>query len=79
MKTEKKIIQNLYDYVKDKTAIIITHRIFSLFNFDKIIVMEEGHIAEMGTHEMLINKKGIYAEMYHQQQSREQVQDAHED
>ena len=79
VKTEKKIIQNLYDYVKDKTAIIITHRIFSLFNFDKIIVMEEGHIAEMGTHEMLINKKGIYAEMYHQQQSREQVQDAHED
>ncbi len=79
VKTEKKIIQNLYDYVKDKTAIIITHRIFSLFNFDKIVVMEEGHIAEMGTHEMLINKKGIYAEMYHQQQSREQVQDAHED
>ncbi len=75
VKTEKKIIQNLYDYVKDKTAIIITHRIFSLFNFDKIIVMEEGHIAEMGTHEMLLKKKGIYAEMYQQQQSREQVAD----
>lgn len=73
VKTEKKIIQNLYDYVKDKTAIIITHRIFSLFNFDKIIVMEDGHIAEMGTHEMLLKKKGIYAEMYQQQQSREQV------
>ncbi len=79
VKTEKKIIQNLYDYVKDKTAIIITHRIFSLFNFDKIIVMEDGCIAEMGTHEMLLKKKGIYAEMYQQQQSREQVADTDED
>lgn len=75
VKTEKKIIQNLYDYVKGKTALIITHRIFSLFNFDKIIVMDEGQIAEMGTHEMLLKKNGIYAEMYHQQQSREQETD----
>lgn len=39
-KTEKAIIGSLYDYLRDRTAIIITHRIFALFRFDKIIVME---------------------------------------
>src|SRR5690606_36450910 len=63
VRTEKQIIANLYAYVRNKTAIIITHRIFSLFNFDKIIVLQDGEIAEMGTHERLLQKKGIYAEM----------------
>ena len=38
-KTENEIIANLYNYLHSKTAVIITHRIFSLFNFDKIIVL----------------------------------------
>ena len=70
-KTEKEIISNLYTYLTDKTAIIITHRIFSLFRFDKIIVMEEGRIAEQGTHDELIGKKGLYAAMYARQQAQE--------
>ena len=57
-KTEREVISNLYQYLHDKTAIIITHRIFSLFQFDKIIVMDNGSIAEEGTHESLMKKTG---------------------
>ena len=67
-KTEKEIIGNLYRYLQNKSAIIITHRIFSLFEFDKIIVMEEGKIIEQGTHRTLMQANGAYAQLYRQQQ-----------
>lgn len=70
-KTENQIISNLYNYLKEKTAIIITHRIFSLFNFDKIVLLKDGEIAEIGTHESLMQLNGLYAEMYAHQQKRE--------
>ncbi len=70
-KTESRIINNLHNYLKNKTAIIITHRIFSLFNFDKIILLKDGTIAEQGTHSELLSKNGYYAEMYAHQQKRE--------
>src|SRR4030095_11900929 len=53
-KTEKDIIGNLNEYLQDKTAIIVTHRIFSLLQFDKIIVLEDGEIVEQGSHQQLI-------------------------
>lgn len=68
-RTEKEIIENLYNYLQNKTAVIITHRIFSLFKFDKIIVLNEGGIAEEGTHDILLQQNGIYAEMYQRQQA----------
>ncbi|GAB2810532.1 ABC transporter ATP-binding protein [Ferruginibacter profundus] len=68
-RTEKEIIENLYNYLENKTALIITHRIFSLFKFDKIVVLDDGAIAEEGTHEELIAKNGIYTEMYNRQQA----------
>jgi ATP-binding cassette subfamily B protein len=70
-KTEQVITTNLARYLENKTAIIITHRIFSLLQFDKIIVMDHGAIAEMGTHEELLEKGGHYAEMYRRQLSKE--------
>ncbi|MBN8787798.1 MAG: ABC transporter ATP-binding protein, partial [Terrimonas sp.] len=70
-RTEKEIIGNLYQYLQGKTAIIITHRVFSLFSFDEIIVMDEGEIVEKGTHESLLKLNGHYAEMYRQQQEQE--------
>lgn len=66
-KTEYRILSNLYTYLKDKTAIIITHRIFSTFRFDKIIVLENGSIIEMGDHDQLMIKNGYYAELYRMQ------------
>jgi ATP-binding cassette subfamily B multidrug efflux pump len=70
-RTEKEIIGNLYDYLKDKTAIIITHRIFSLFHFDKIVVLEEGEIVEQGTHDDLLARNGYYATLYARQQEQD--------
>ena len=72
VRTEKEIIGNLYDYLKDKTAIIITHRIFSLFHFDKIVVLDEGEIVEQGTHEQLLARNGLYTTLYARQQEEEE-------
>jgi ATP-binding cassette subfamily B protein len=70
-KTEKQILQNLDEYLEDKTAIVITHRIFNLLNFDKIIVLDDGGIAEQGTHDELLLKEGLYTEMHIRQQMNE--------
>jgi len=72
-RTEKQVLNNLNNYLNDKTAIIITHRIFSLFHFDKIIVLEDGKIVEEGHHDTLLLQKGIYAEMYARQQQQELI------
>ncbi len=66
-KTEKHIIGHLYEYLKAKTALIITHRIFAGFKFDQIIVLEDGIIIEQGTHEQLMDINGYYAELYKMQ------------
>ena len=70
--TEQIILSNLKSYIQNKTAIFITHRIFYSFQFDLIIYLEEGRIAEMGTHDSLLAKNGLYAELYRVQQTQEQ-------
>ena len=72
-KTENEVIGNLYTYLQDKTAIIITHRIFSLFDFDKIIVLDDGAIVEQGKHSELLKKEGYYAKMYAIQQQQSNI------
>ncbi len=73
-KTEKEIITNLNNYLEGKTAIIITHRIFSLFDFDKIIVLDNGKIVEQGTHQELVSiANGYYAGLYTRQQEQEKA------
>lgn len=71
-RTEKEILNNLYEYLKSKTAIIITHRIFSLFDFDMIVVLEDGAIVETGTHQQLLALNGYYAYLYDQQQQQKE-------
>ena len=71
-KTERTILENLEKTLKNKTVIFITHRIFSVMNFDKIIVLEDGRIAEQGSHSALMEKKGIYFDIYQLQQATEQ-------
>jgi ATP-binding cassette subfamily B protein len=62
--TEQTILSYLNEVLIGKTSIIITHRITGLLNFDKIIVIDEGEIAEVGTHESLLEKGGLYADLY---------------
>lgn len=66
--TEHKIADNLNNYLVDKTAIVITHRIFPSFSFDQIIVMEDGEIIEKGTHDSLLLANGYYANLLRSQQ-----------
>ncbi|MBK5272189.1 MAG: ABC transporter ATP-binding protein, partial [Bacteroidia bacterium] len=71
VKTEKEIIGNLNEYLQDRTAIIITHRIFSLFSFDNIIVLDDGAIVEQGSHDQLLAAGGNYTALYARQQEQE--------
>jgi ATP-binding cassette subfamily B protein len=72
-KTEQSILNQLGEYIHEKTAIFITHRIFYTFKFDLIIYLEDGKIAELGTHESLLAKNGLYAELYRIQQTHEEL------
>ena len=71
-KTEQSILTHLSTYIQGKTAFFITHRIFYGFHFDVIIYLEEGKIAEMGTHESLLAMNGLYAELYQTQQAHQE-------
>lgn len=71
--TEEQILNNLLDIAKDKTTIIVSHRVSSAKNADKIIVIEEGHIIEEGSHNQLLNQKGYYANLYLKQLSEKEI------
>ena len=72
-KTENTIVNNLNEFLQHKTTIIITHRILVSIAFDKIIVIDDGNIAESGTHEELLAKNGFYTELYNLQLSEEEA------
>ena len=65
--TEEKILSNLKQIMKHSTSIIISHRISSIKHANRILVMDEGQIAEQGTHKELLHLKGQYFETYQKQ------------
>lgn len=65
--TEDRIIKNLNNNFKDKTLLIVSHRVSCVKNADKIIVLENGRIIQDGTHTDLINIKGFYKDLYSKQ------------
>ena len=67
--TEKKVCDNLKVFCKGITVFFITHRLNTIKNADRVIMMHEGSISEMGTHEDLMNNKGRYYALYRQQEA----------
>ena len=65
--TEEKILSNLERISKNITTFIISHRVSSAKNADKIIVLDDGKITQQGTHNQLITEKGYYQDLYKQQ------------
>ena len=65
--TEEKILSNLDRVSKNKTTFIISHRVSSAKNADKIIVLDQGEILQQGTHNQLITQTGYYKDLYEQQ------------
>lgn len=72
--TEEKILNNLLEISKDKTTIIVSHRVSSAKNADIIIILEEGKIIQQGSHNQLVNQEGYYKELYYKQLSEKEVE-----
>ncbi|MBL7775924.1 MAG: ABC transporter ATP-binding protein, partial [Saprospiraceae bacterium] len=71
--TESRILGHLDGALANKSAIIITHRIYSMLQFDTILVLDDHRIVEAGTHEQLVARGGYYAEMFEKQSAIEAV------
>ena len=73
--TEADILKHLQKVMQGRTTIIISHRCSTVKNLDHIVVLDEGRIAEEGTHETLLRLGGLYAEMYRRQLLGEELED----
>ena len=71
--TEEKILNNLLDFCKDKTTIIVSHRVSSAKNADKIIILDQGQILQQGTHNELIEMGGYYKNLYFKQLTEKEM------
>ncbi len=73
--TEDTILTRLSEIMKDRTTILISHRISTVKGADNIIVLNDGSIVESGTHEQLLNKNGIYAGIYETQLLQDELEE----
>lgn len=73
--TEEEILNGLKGVMKNRTTILISHRVSTLKNSDRIIVLKDGAIAEEGTHDQLVKREGIYSDIYMKQLLEEELKD----
>jgi len=71
--TEEAILNNLLEFCKDKTTILVSHRVSSAKNADKIIILEDGKIIQQGSHYQLVNQEGYYKDLYLKQLSEKEI------
>jgi ATP-binding cassette subfamily B multidrug efflux pump len=71
--TEESILNNMLEFCKNKTTIIVTHRVSSAKNADKIIILEDGNIIQQGSHNQLLNQDGYYQKLYNKQLSEKEM------
>ncbi|MBC2580414.1 thiol reductant ABC exporter subunit CydC [Clostridium sp. DJ247] len=68
IKLEKEVVSFIHDMIKHKSCIWVTHRLINMDRMDEILVLDKGEIAESGTHEELVKKRGIYYKLWSAQQ-----------
>lgn len=73
--TEEEILKNLKTFMKERTSIIISHRISTVKDADKIVVLDNGTIAEEGTHEELLALNKLYADIYYKQLLEKEIEE----
>jgi len=73
--TEEEILKNLKNFMRERTSIVISHRISTVKDADKIIVLSDSKIAEEGTHEELVAKGGIYADLHYKQLLEQELEE----
>jgi ATP-binding cassette subfamily B multidrug efflux pump len=74
--TEEEILQRLRGVMRERTSIIVAHRLSTLREADQIIVLDQGRVVERGTHEELVAKNGLYAGIYRKQLLEEELEEA---
>src|SRR5947199_10755655 len=71
--TEEEILSRLRGVMRQRTSIIVSHRVSTVRDADQILVLDEGRIVERGTHDALIGRNGLYAELHRKQLLEEEL------
>ena len=75
-KTEDSILSTLDRLARDRTTITIAHRLSTVVNSDTILVLDEGRVAEIGTHQQLLERGGLYSDMWFRQAAERSEEEA---